>query len=303
MGITAEIAARLNGHRAGIYGLALHRGGNALYSGGSDRMVTSWDLQEFTAEKFQANFPQIVYSLLVLPGEKSLVCGTFAGEIHVIDTLEKKEKQRIRAHRGGIFDLAFLEDRNLLVSASGDGSLSFFDPVSFELFRQDHLCAEKVRSLAADPRRGRMAVASGDGMIRIYDTTQVRELHKFSAHALSANAVAWDPSGKWLLSGGRDAHLRIWDTADYKLYKEIPAHNFAIYSIAFHPEGHLLATASRDRSIRIWETAGFRPLITLDKNQAGGHTHSVNRLVWSRYENLLLSCSDDRSIIAWKVRL
>ena len=279
MGVEVKLLHRFTGHAAGLYAMSLHNNGRSFYSGGSDKILTSWSLEKKDNEKFQASFPNIIYSTAILPGEKEIVVGTFSGDLHIVDLKERKEVRMIKTHTAGIFDLSQAEGTNKLVAASGDGSISF------------------------SPVLKKFAVAAGDGSVRIFDERSLKEENKIEAHKLSANCVHWDPSGKYLISGGRDAFLRIWETSNYKMLMEIAAHNFALYSIAFHPDGHLFATASRDKTIRIWDAALFRPLITLDLEKFQGHKNSVNRLVWSNFENILLSCADDRTIIAWKVEM
>ncbi len=62
----------------------------------------------------------------------------------------------------------------------------------------------------------------------------------------------------------------------------------------------MFATASRDKTLKVWETEGFQLLKVLEGRRDGGHSHSVNRLLWTNFNNWLVSCSDDRSIILWE---
>ena len=124
----------------------------------------------------------------------------------------------------------------------------------------------------------------------------------FSAHQFSANVATYSPDGTLLLSGGRDAHLNIWDAKSYTLIKSIPAHNFAIYDIVFSPDAKLFATASRDKTIKIWDAETFELLVRIDKEKWDGHLNSVNKLLWSSYNNYLISTGDDRSIMVWDVK-
>ena len=80
-----------------------------------------------------------------------------------------------------------------------------------------------------------------------------------------------------------------------------PGHWFTINEIVFSPDGKFTATASRDKTIKIWDANSFKLLKVIDAVRGGGHINSVNTLLWSKYNNWLISGSDDRSIIIWEI--
>nr|MDQ3100792.1 hypothetical protein [Bacteroidota bacterium] len=113
------------------------------------------------------------------------------------------------------------------------------------------------------------------------------------------SSLAFHPAKPVLISGGKDGYLRFWRTdQDHQLTREIAAHKGGIYRILFNDDGSLCATCSRDRTIKIWNANSFEPLHRLDR-VAGGHTHSVNSILW--IDDLLISASDDRTLIAWPI--
>jgi WD40 repeat protein len=106
-----------------------------------------------------------------------------------------------------------------------------------------------------------------------------------------------------MLSGGRDAMLRVWDAKKLTLLKEIPAHNYAIYSISFSPDKKLFATGSRDKTLKIWKASDHSFLFRADKEKSDAHTHSVNKTLWTKFHDILISGGDDRKVMAWVVSL
>ena len=97
--------------------------------------------------------------------------------------------------------------------------------------------------------------------------------------------------------------LKIWDVADdYKMLADIPAHLYAINDIAFSPDGAFFATCSMDKSVKVWDSQGFKLKKIIDRARHAGHGTSVNKLLWTTFENQLISCSDDRMISVWEVK-
>jgi len=56
-----------------------------------------------------------------------------------------------------------------------------------------------------------------------------------------------------------------------------------------------------DKTLKIWDAENLKLLRVLDKTRHAGHGHSVNQVLWLGKRELLLSCSDDRTISAWDI--
>ena len=89
--------------------------------------------------------------------------------------------------------------------------------------------------------------------------------------------------------------------SNYEAVMDITAHMYAINHISFSPDGKLFATCSMDKSIKLWDASTLRLKKIIDNARHAGHATSVNKLLWTAYENQLISCSDDRMISVWEV--
>ncbi len=299
MKIKANKVFSFTGHSGSVY--ALMEKGNKVYSGSSDKFMALWNLETLAPEKLAAKFPAIIYCIAEVPERNLLLVGTSAGGIHIIDTEAKQEIKLLQNHTGPVFAMAYSELTKSIYSVGGDGCFAVTSVETLALVKLKKLCAEKVRSLSISHQRKEIADASGDGMIRTFDLISLQELACFAAHALSANCVTYSPDQKLILSGGRDAHLNIWDATTNDIIRKIAAHNFAIYDIVFSPDAKLFATASRDKTVKIWNAHTFDLLLRINSENHGGHVNSVNKLVWSQYNNYLVSTGDDRAIMVWNI--
>ena len=292
----------LTGHQAAVYALAASEDPKLIYTGSSDKMIARWNIAEKKADNFAATMPLAVYQLLYDSKLNRMYAGSGGGAVHVIDLTSKKEIKNLILHpNAAIFDLIKVEKLNLIISAAADGSIAAIDADNFDLIAKNKLCEQKIRSLCFIESSDVLLAASGDGFIRVLALPTLKVVNEFYAHGLSANKVIKHPTKDIILSGGRDAHLNIIEWPSCKILEKIPAHNFAIYDIAFHPENSLFATASRDKTIKIWDANNLQFLYRIDKEKNEGHINSVNKLLWSKFENMLVSTGDDRSIMGWQI--
>lgn len=301
-----------SGHRGPVYTLANGAAPGTFYSGSGDGSVARWDVARPDSGSSVLVVGQAIFSMLPLPQHGILLVGTESGDMHVVDTQAGKEVQLLKAHNKGLYSILALPDGRV-VCAGGDGSISIWTisgrRLSFS--RQIPLSEDKLRDLAVDPKGEQLAVACGDGTIRILDPQLFNELFTLQVHASSdpiegvagddaskgMSALAYHPTKTVLLSGGKDGYLRMWQSSDqYRAVLHFPAHKGTIYTIAFSPDGSRCATASRDKSAKVWDAGTFAPIQRLDRN-AGGHTHSVNNVLWCG--SILLTGSDDRRILGW----
>jgi WD repeat-containing protein 61 len=301
MGIKVEKKNAFTGHNGSVYTLDTGDEPHLIFSGSSDRIVTRWNLDTQLNENFAAQFPAIIYAICYIPEKKLLLVGTSAGNIHILDLVKMQEIKILKHHTGPVFSIRYSLETGCFYSTGGDGNFASCSLEQLSLVKLKKLCFEKVRSIDFNYITSEIAVASGDCQVRIFDLHTLDEKNAIIAHGLSANTVRFSPDGKILLTGGRDAHLNAWDTNSYTPITSIPAHNYALYDIVFRPDGKLFATASRDSTIKIWDAATFEVLIRINKEKHMGHKNSVNKLIWSTYNNYLISTGDDRAIIIWEI--
>lgn len=298
--LQAEKLATLTAHSGAIYALAPGRVPGTLFSAGADKVVAEWDLASGNTNPFAIRTEHTVYSLLNLG--QQLVIGTSVGGMHVIDLNARREIRLLKFHDRGIFHLSRHPGQTHVYAACADGSLSVWNAEDWSLVRHLPLSHHKVRRVAVNDEGTLLAAACSDGNVHIMETANYTLIKVIEAHRLSANAALFLPGGL-LLTGGKDAYLRLWDgPAGFTLVREIPAHNFAIYDIVSSPAAGVIATASRDKTVKIWDSADLGHPLRLDRAGYQGHLHSVNAAIWLKQENILATCSDDRSVILWQVR-
>ena len=211
---------------------------------------------------------------------------------------EKKEIGSIQLGERQIFDLCLINDQ--IWSALSNGEIVILDK---DLTIRNRVKYANDRARNIDVFEDKVAVSFSDNITRIIDANTLEVLNELKGHKNSVFAAKYHPSGKYVVSGGRDAQLKVWDSqADYVMRESIAAHLYTINDVIFREDGRYFVTASMDKSIKLWDAHNFRLLKVLDKHRHAGHGNSVNKLLWMNYRDLLVTCSDDRSISVWEIK-
>lgn len=290
----------LTGHRDCVYTIQPSSESSVFFSGAGDGMVVLWDLRSPENGEVVAKLPNSVYALCHHEPSKTLIVGHNYDGIHVIDYQNKKETGSLQLTKGSIFDIQ--SDGNLIWVATGDGEVIKVDLVDLSIKGKVKYSERSARSMAINRERGEVAVGYSDNRIRILDLETMALQQEWEAHANSVFVVKYTPDGSLLVSGSRDARLKAWNCGQgYTREHEVVAHLFAINHLDFSPDSKHFVTCSMDKSIKVWDAATFKLLKVIDRARHAGHGNSVNKLLWTPYNNQLLSAGDDRTISVWNI--
>lgn len=283
----------LTGHKAPIYRIAT-LGETSFLSFGADGVIVKWDLEQ------QVSSPLLKVRNPIFTGF-SVGSAIFFGEngvgIHQFLADNPSEIMSSTNYSNQLFDIGILEGK--WIGAFADGFLNIYSD-KLVLEKSQRISERNLRAIAINNEE--VAIGGSDNLVKILNISTFAVKQVLNAHTSSVFALAYHPSMKYLVSASRDASIKVWDCeANYELREDIAAHLYAVNHIAFSHDGKLFATASMDRTIKIWDAYSFRLLKVIDEQRYGGHKSSVNRLLWMKYQNLLVSCSDDRAISVWEI--
>ncbi|MDW3648615.1 MAG: hypothetical protein R8P61_16225 [Bacteroidia bacterium] len=302
--IEIEKAATYSGHRGSVFALALDESHTTLFSSGDDGVVAAWDLEKKEDQgKGVLKTESAIYSLLCISEQDLLLAGGSNGSLYLIDTRANKLIQQFRKADLAIYHIHYDPGSDHLYVLFAKGFLSILQLKSFKEIYFNQISENHLRSLVQLGQE--LYIGSSDGKIRVMDALDGHIKQSWEAHENSVFSLAYHEAGKYLISGGRDAQLNVWDQqSKWERIHHLPAHNFTINDIDFSPDADYIVTGSRDKTFKIWDAYNLQLLKVIDHVRYDSHFHSVNKVKWLKYSKYsLISCSDDRMIHRWLLRI
>jgi hypothetical protein len=239
-----------------LYCVAWHPDGSHLLCGGHDRRVQLIDL---AASSSRSNVGGGHGNSVGSSGRRSSGSSSSSSAgLKIVKTLA--------GHAAAVVQVATNPAGNLLVSASRDGTVRFWDALS-------GLC---VKRLGEQPSSG--------------------------ARVGEATSMALSADGTLVLTSTRHGAVKLWDLrrADKPLVRYKGHQNSAssFLRCGFGARESVVLSGSDDGTLHVWEAASGRPLSTLI-GHPGGPSY---RALWSAKQSLLASCGEDGTVRTWSYR-
>jgi WD40 repeat protein len=282
-----------SGHRGPVY--ALEKGVDSLfYSAGSDGWVVQWNLAKPDLGKVIAQIEGSVYAMK-LDASGILWIGHNYEGIQGIQVSDQTQAFAIPTKGLSIFSVDFVGSNAWI--GHNEGLITVVDMATKSVVKHIKASSTSVRCFCvlADDR---VAVGYSDGFVRVFDA-DFQLVYSFKAH--DSSVFSLQSRGGELYSVGKDARIKRWNS-DFSLLNEVIGHIYAIHDLQFSPDGNWFATASMDKTVKIWECDTLTLRKVLDASRHGGHKNSVNKLIWSSFDDLLVSASDDKNLSVWKIQ-
>lgn len=280
-----------SGHRGAVYGLC-EGPDNQFFSCGGDGYLVMWSTQENETDgQLIARTEKPLFCCAFSPELNRIACGGMDGILYLIDLQTQSISLASKLQGSAIYSIGFHE--NTILSTGSDGIFCIMDAQDTHKVKKIKLGNQSLRCIFE--MDAFFYVGSSDGYIYTINPKKWELITQFKAHSSSVFSIISDENQFY--TGGRDALLKIWQKEHIqKDPQEIKAHMGTVNSLCFYHDW--LVSAGRDKQLRIWQRNG--KLAESKTPVTGGHFHSINKAIWHRKSDVLISASDDKSIIVWK---
>lgn len=204
----------------------------------------------------------------------------------------------------GLYDCCWSEENeNILVSASGDGSVKVYDisaPPQMNPLRSLEEHTHEAYSVHWNQvRRDVFLSASWDDTVKLWTLNgPPNSIRTFAEHAYCVYAAVWSPQhADVFATASGDCTLKVWDVRQPHSTLTIPAHEYEILTCDWNKYNDcVIATGSVDRSVKLWDVRNpSRELAVMP-----GHQYAVRQVRCSPHaDNIVYSASYDMTVAMW----
>ncbi|MET0112504.1 MAG: pentapeptide repeat-containing protein [Limnospira maxima] len=248
-----------------------------------------------------------VRALAFTPDGKLLATGDESGQIQIWRVADGSKIATLTGHSLSIKTLKFNEDGQILVSASYDKIVKFWNLANHECFKSvliepDFLCDAPLMpkmKIFLSPNLKILASGSVDGTVQLWDINNGKCLAFLPGHTSWINRIVFSPDSQILATTSKDTNIKLWDVANAKCLKTLPDHEEEVWGVAFSYDGQVLASGSADGTIKLWQIADINNISLAASISA--HDSDLRGLAFSPNGKILASGSGDLTAKLWDV--
>lgn len=215
------------------------------------------------------------------------------------------------AHRDTIYELAFSEDDQFLISASGDRDVKIWAGNGSEnkpLFTLSHTC--HVYTAKFHPNDSRLIATGGsDGIVRFWDRPTQKVLRECVGNEGTINSLVFSPDGQTLYAGDSSGIITVINTnisqngiddiVRKQITREPEIAKCGITHLSMERSNYLLLVQTKDSMIRVFET---KVMVPSQRYSGLICTDTMLQSALSPDCEYILSGSQDGTAKCWTVR-
>ncbi|XP_071823435.1 transcription initiation factor TFIID subunit 5-like [Apostichopus japonicus] len=270
----------------GLISVEISDDSSLLAAGFADSNIRLWTL---TPKKLRSIKPAEILQELEKEAEDVME--------RIMDERSSTDCKVLVGHSGPVYATSFSPDRNLLLSASGDGTVRLWNLFTFSTL----VCYKghnfPVWDVAFGPFGHYFVSCGKDRTARLWTTESHQPIRLFAGHYSDTNCVCFHPNSNYVATGSCDRMIKVWDILNGKCVRVMTGHKGPIHKVLFSPNGHFLASVSEDCSVMLWGLRHSNLIAELK-----GHTESIYSLSFCRDGNVLASGGLDNVVKLWDVK-
>lgn len=206
-----------------------------------------------------------------------------------------------KGHTGEINSIIISADDNWMFSASDDGTVRMWN-ISAAIKCQVILYESRGIVYSMDLSADQKYICSGgqDCAANLYELNySIENPGKLIAKMSFENGYIWAvkffPSSQFFATGDSEGRIKVYSVSTFDVTKTFD-HRSRIRSLDISISENILVSAAVDNNIMIWDLHSNHPEIVLKK-----HTDWVKAAKITKDQERIISLSDDKHIIIWKI--
>ena len=298
--------AILQGHKNGVYSVALSADLRLAVSGSWDNTIRIWDMQSWDCLKILQGHTDRVRSIAINCDGRIVVSGSEDNSVRIWDIETGKCLKVMDGHKGHVNTVDLTHNGKFVASGGWfDKTIRIWDVQSGECLKvlrghEGHVHAVRLSRdlkivVSASGASDEECSNYKDNTVRIWDARSGECLKILHGHEKAVNSLAISADGGFIVSGSSDKTVRIWDAMSGECLRVLKDHDRVVTSVAVSDDGKLVFSGSKD--LRVWDVYSGKCVMILN-----GHENIVNAVATSADGHCIATGSGwDRTLRIWDI--
>ena len=289
----------LEGHTEKVTSLTQLKSGK-LVSGSYDNTLCIWDINDSSKKEPETRIHEQGRALFLLEFENNkILSATSNNQINLwnLNNDPINLEHTFEGHELWVNCLVKIDEQKF-ASASNDATViiwDYYNRKKISILEGHEDCILTLIKL----KNGKLCSGGADQFIIIWDIENNSRIQTLSGHEKWVKCLL-ELDNDTIVSGSDDKTIKLWnyntEEKKYDLFKTLTGHTHSVRTFCQIDNNHF-ASGSFDCTIKIWEINTWSCIETLI-----GHSSII---IWMininlNGENIIASCSDDKSIKLWK---
>ncbi|MBI5927671.1 MAG: protein kinase [Chloroflexi bacterium] len=298
---TGQVVNRLVGHTAPVNSVVFNFNGQYALSGSDDTTAIWWNVLTGQVVLRLQGHTSPVTSVAISPDGETALTGSQDGLLILWNLLTGEEIKRFEGYEGQVYAVAFSLDGQQALGGFEDSSLILWDVSTGEEVHRFEGHGGPVTSVEFSPRGGSILSGSKDATLVLWDIQTATRIREFVGQDAPITRAQFTPDGTQILSAGENGVLILWDRetgAIIHRYENTIAGKIFGMDIAPTSNSFRIMAGGLNRVLTLWDAENETPLHQFANL---GHGGPVKDIVVSTDNQLMLSGSNDHTLILWDV--
>ncbi len=308
---TGNCLQTFQGHTGWVWSVKFSpNSNNILASGSADGTIKFWNVNTGKCFKTLTAHTSSVLSIDFCPLGQLIVSGGEDRNIKIWHVNTGKCQVTLTGHTKKIYSVRFSQDNKTIASCSEDRTIKLWDIKTGECLSNLVGHNSQIWGVAFSPDGHTLISSSDDQTARLWDVATGKCLNELKGYTRDVYSVTFSSPlpevGMVLASGRDDNNIGLWDLHTNECHN-LMGHEGRIRSVAFNHDGQMLASGSADNTIKLWDVRDIENSTCIKTLR--GHSNWVWTVVFSPIspmspegiEQILASCSEDRTIKLWDI--
>ncbi|RMF42831.1 MAG: hypothetical protein D6753_06550 [Planctomycetota bacterium] len=246
----------LQGHIDWVRTLEWDRSGKHLFSSGNDGRVLMWDMDAPQDPRVIAVLPTSIFKITLHPGGELLATIGFGAEVHLMDIVAGRVRDRWVTGDGDLRAAAFDQSGRWLAVGGRSGRIEIWDCQTGARLAQQQVHERRIRAIRFSPQGRTLWSVGEDGRIGAWDWNSPHP--PWRSDRVAAKLLCIEALGSNLIAvGGTDNAVHLFDLANRHTIGRLQGHLGSVTGV--RAIGDQLISSGFDATLYVWDGVSNTP--------------------------------------------